>query len=133
PMVGLNRYEVEDLLEIVASRLEAMHGYAQSSRIVPATLMPPVGNTEGARLLVRSSGDTEHLLRIGYKTFRSQPIHVVMYGVTTDEDGSPTPNADVAQMETLLEEARVLADQQNETLSAADLATQTINLSYIES
>jgi ABC-type multidrug transport system fused ATPase/permease subunit len=132
PTTGMSDADVVDLLNLVVSRLQVEQGFRISTSDQDNAALPADESLRAARVLVKSSDQEITLLQIGYKTFRSQPPHIWVYGITIPADGQAKPADPVVTVGTLIDEAKKTRDQALAGKKAADLATEKIKLSYIE-
>jgi general secretion pathway protein D len=131
PQPGLNAVELDELMEVAVSHLRVSHGYRPATdheaAAQPAT---PVKLDRTVRL-VRDVDGQQRIVQIGYRTFRSQPPHLWVFGWSgTGENRQGNP--DVADAAELVKSGRAALDAQNAQLKAGDLETATLTLSYIE-
>ncbi len=132
PMPGLNRIEVEELIDVAITRLSTQHGYTEAGDALAANLTATPEGVHGIRTLARQAPGGLRMIRIGYKTFRSQPPHIYVHGLTLADGAQPKANADISAVEKHLAEGRKALDKQYATVAPRDLATSTLTLSYIE-
>ncbi len=129
-MPGLNEVEAQDAMDVIVAQTIARLQYRQTGEGEHIDAAPAA---VGANLvtLVRDATDGKRYIQIGYRTFRSQPIHMWLYGQTNTQQAT-LPNADLPTVEKLLEEANKSLDERRKTLTLSDLRTELITLSYIE-
>lgn len=130
PQPALNETETFELLEVVAIRAEAELGYRTGD---PGAIEPgrtsPTG-IRGLHVLVREDAAGARLLEMGFRAFRSQPVHLWLFGQAAVPGQPAGPNPDVAQLEKFLEEAVAAHGERMKTIRVVDLATERIKLSY---
>jgi|GEM_PF-10382 len=132
PMPGLNTIEAVDLLDVVVARLQAEYGYSTSTLDADSGAVPELKDFYSTRILARNDADGISLIQLAYKTFRSQPLHIWLYGSRLPVKGGIVPNADMAKIEKLLNDAKASLREQNKAMTVADLKSEVIKLSYIE-
>ncbi len=128
---GFNALEAEELLEVIVTRAKARMGYAPATRAVAESLPPEPGGLRAQTALARSSDEGLRLLQVGFKTYRSQPPHIWLFGAIL-KPGGQTANDDVDELAKLLADGRKTLAQQYENLRPTDLASRRVALSYIE-
>src|SRR5690606_14432529 len=77
PMPGLSAGEAEEILNAVAARAAAELGYRSASRASVSSLPALV---EGVRSVVVLTTDDHRVLELGYRPFRTLPLHLWLYG-----------------------------------------------------
>ncbi len=129
---GVNTIAVQDLIDVVVTKLQATHGYELAGEADAATLPAiPDGVLHARSLVRRRPGEATRVLQIGFRVFRSQPIHLWMYGQVDDEGGAQA-NPDTAALEKAATDAQQANTARNDTLTIGDLRAETITLSYAE-
>ncbi|WP_428389815.1 type II secretion system protein GspD [Mucisphaera sp.] len=120
----------EEILEVIRSQAIAGLGY----QVIPDPgAILPVGppGLEGTTYLRRRTSAGEHYIQFGYRVFDHQPLHLWVYGQTITPDG-PRANADLADIQKLINQSVTNVNSFYQQARAAELATGIIDLSYIE-
>lgn len=130
PVPGLNRTEIDELADVVLIRAQTQLGYVLASDVQTALLGVLPAGVVARPVLVRGSDEGVRLLRVGYKTFRSQPPHIYIDGRRFSP--AAAANDDLTDVEQLVADARSALEQHNQELDVKDLAFGTVALSYIE-
>jgi subfamily B ATP-binding cassette protein MsbA len=130
PMVDMNDLEAAELLDVVESRLSAQ-GYF--GRVTPElrNRMPSLEGYRQVRMMVKTDDKGIHLIQLGYKVFKSQPLHLWLAGATVTPDGKLSP-MDLTALKKTLEESRKSMGARQNALKISDLTINKIGLSYIE-
>ncbi len=131
PQPGSNDITLADLLDVAAGRIEAKLGYQpvrDESKV--AGIIPERDGLQGKHILKRSVGQATRYLQLGFQTFRSQPPHLWIYGVT-ETPGGKRVNKDVATVKQFLDKGRQAQKARKKQLSVQELAAERIKLSYI--
>lgn len=132
-MPGINDIEAIDLLDVVVARMQTEIGYGTSLLSTDALLVPDLPEFRSVRVLSRADASGVRVVQLAYRTFRSQPLHVWVYGAMLPrEGGGAQPNADVAGIEKFVVEAVASLGEQAKNVTVAQLKTGVIRLSYIE-
>ncbi len=131
PMTGLNTVETAELLDVTQVQLTSTLDYKSAPRAIADLPNPPQGMAE-LRVLARSSDAGLHVLRIGYRPFKSQPPHVWIGGRVLAEDGKVQPNPDLSRVVAMLANARKTLQQQYANTRVADLSSHKLHLSYVD-
>ncbi len=129
PMVGLNDLQVAELLDVIAAKLKAQ-GYSNRNQADHRKQMPQLEDYRNVQLLSKTQGAAVHLVQLGLKTFRSQPVHLWIAG--TIVQGNTQKPMDLEPLKASLAQARKSLQTHQETLKVGDLAIETLRLSYIE-
>jgi general secretion pathway protein D len=130
PMVDMNDLEAAELLDVVESRLTAQ-GYF--GRVTPELRkrMPSLEGYRQVRMMAKTDDKGVHLVQLGYKVFKSQPLHLWIAGATVSKDDKLVP-MDLAGLKKVLEESRKSMDARQNALKLSDLTINKITLSYVE-
>ncbi|MAX25618.1 MAG: hypothetical protein CMJ19_14055 [Phycisphaeraceae bacterium] len=130
PMVDMNDLEAAELLDVVESRLTAQ-GYF--GRVTPELRkrMPSLEGYRQVRMMARTDDKGVHLVQLGYKVFKSQPLHLWIAGATINKEDKLTP-MDLTGLKKTLEESRKSMDARQKALKISDLTIDKITLSYVE-
>ncbi len=128
---GLTDIEAAELVGVVAARVRTELGYERAPEALVGELRDPPPNLRAVHVLARSGERGLGLVRVGYRTYLSQPPHLLVDGVTLTEDGR-TPNARLTDVYTLVDSARDSLSRQQDNIDVGDLAIETLDLSYIE-
>ena len=127
---GLNELEVKELLEVVTTRVRAELGYRTADKQSAAELPAASKAIRGLVSLAKTENGATRLVQIGYRVYRSQPIHIWLFGIT--EGGAETSaNPDLPAVETRLTEARQSGDARAGAAAVSELASRKIKLSYV--
>lgn len=132
PMQGLGELEVNDLIEVAIARMISETAYGKAGEGMASHMPMPQPGIRGITTLARSGEDGLYLLQVGYRTFRSQPPHLWIYGRMFPAEGQTQLNPDVTLLDKHIEAARKAREEHSKSLKVQDLATETITLSYIE-
>ena len=128
---GLNRHELGELVDVVASRIQAELGYRIANDDDAAQLGDPSSGLDGVYTLSRSDGDGIRLIQIGCQSFVSQPGQVWLVGKRVAADGS-SANDDLPKVPPMIQAADAAQAEQAKQVGPNDLKTARIELSYIE-
>lgn len=132
PLPGLNAVEVRDLVDVVTSHAQAELGYVVDPVATAAETIEAPRGVRGLVTLSYTDNAGMHLVQLGYQQFRSQPIHLWVYGQISHEQGAATANADVDKFKALFAAAQKARDEAAESMTVEDLAIEPLVLSYIE-
>ena len=127
-MPGVSPVEAEELLDIVAARLRTELQYELGDADDP----PAPERYRSLRTLVRNVDGVRRIVKLGYRNFRSQPVHLWIAGRAALADGAPGANPDLAEVDKYLAQAGELRQGHLATLTAADLAMDRIKLSFVQ-
>ena len=130
PMVDMNDLEAAELLDVVESRLTAQ-GYFGRVTTELRKRMPSLEGYRQVRMMAKTDEKGVHLVQLGYKVFKSQPLHLWIAGATISPDQKMTP-MDLSAMKKILEESRKSMDARQSALKISDLSIDKIVLSYVE-
>ena len=130
-MTGLTEAEVGDLIGLVVLQLTTEHGFAPASADDAAKL-PVAEDLVGVRVLIKSDTTGVSLLRIGFRTFRSQPPQLILNALQVPVDAAAKPSDLIALVLGLVEQAKKTRAEDLAAMKASDLATKKIHLSYVE-
>jgi len=128
----LSRTEVIEILEHVIMQLQAELGYSRTAATVTDTLPNPPTRFVDAIAVARSAETGTYVIRFGYRHYATQPPQLWMMGVIAADDGSLTPNPDLAQVEPKVTAAIKTLNEMRAGLTIRDLETKLIQLSYVE-
>ena len=128
---GVSEVEIEDIFDVTITQMQATLGYSVATADEVSQLPDPLGAFDRIMTLTRKHGDNHRFVQIGYRVFRSQPIHVWVYGINK-RDGQTVANDDVADIENLLANARISMNAHAQNLKVGDLEAKVIKLSYVE-
>ena len=81
PQPGLNTIEMRDQLEVVLTRLQAQLGDRPATPSQAALLPQGANAFDYVVTLARAKDKELALMQIGFRSFRSQPIHVWLMGI----------------------------------------------------
>ncbi len=133
PMPGFSEVELEEALEIVTTRARAVLTYDRATPEQADQLPATPAGIRVVRTLVKPTEQGKSFIQIGYRQFRSQPIHVWLFGQVRREDGSTGPNPELNELHDYLDNAHVNRDARLERMLASQLASDPVKLSYIDS
>jgi len=129
---GMSEGDVTDLLDLVIARLQVEQGFTISRSKGDLKALPSTKGLRGEHVLTKSSEKQVTLLQLGYKSFRSQPPHIWVYGITIPTEGEAKPADPVATVVKLIEEGKKSREAAMASRKASDLATEKIILSHVE-
>ncbi|MGF1450335.1 MAG: type II secretion system protein GspD [Opitutales bacterium] len=132
PQEGLSAVELQEIIEIAATRLKSEDGYADAQG---AFKMPVAVTPEKVRSLIcltKPTNEGTYILQMGHASFISQPPHLWVYGKIMKPGADEANTADVQKILQIVEESRAQAATVRENMDFADLAIGHIKLSYIE-
>ncbi len=132
PQVGLNTTEIQELLEVITNRAAAELGYRVAAPATAATLPSVPDGVRIETVLERLDGETVHLIQLGFRRYRTQPLHLWLYGTSVTGDGAPAVNGDLPTIKGFIADARQARDDNAGNLVVGDLHQRKIDLSYIE-
>ncbi|MBL4701511.1 MAG: ATP-binding cassette domain-containing protein [Phycisphaeraceae bacterium] len=130
PMVGMNDLEAAELLDVVEARLTAQGYFGRVTKALRKR-MPSLEGYRQTRLLAKTDQKGVHLIQLGYKVFKSQPLHLWVAAATVAPEGKLTP-MDLTALKKVLAESRKSMAARQGAMKIADLAINKIRLSYIE-
>lgn len=130
PVVDMNDLEAAELLDVVESRLTAQGYFARVSPELRKR-MPSLEGYRQVRMMAMTDDKGIHLVQLGYKVFKSQPLHLWIAGATVTPDDKLSP-MDLTTLKKTLEESRKSMEARVQALKVSDLAIDKISLSYIE-
>ena len=133
PQPGISTIEAQELLEVIATRARAELGYHGAEPQFAALMPSSPDRVRGLRIMARVDAQGTYLLQLGYRAFRSQPVHIWLFGQMVNAKGVVDTNGDLAHLTKMLDEAQVGLDQAHQNLKPTDLAHQRITLSHIDS
>ena len=129
----MNETELGELVEALRMELETTKSYrlGDSGDLSPFPPMPD-GVAEAITLIQGDAGAVQWL-RIGIRTFRSQPARLWSQGVQrAGADAAWEPAADLAELPGLTEVILKATAQMKEKLAKSQLTYQLYQLSYID-
>ncbi|MCC6580740.1 MAG: ATP-binding cassette domain-containing protein, partial [Phycisphaeraceae bacterium] len=133
PMPDLSDIEAIDLLDVIVSRLQAEKGYSTSPLTSDRAAVPSLPEFRSERLLARATPEGILVIQLAYRTFRSQPLHVWLFGAMLPAGGGlPRANAEFPAVLALLADANKALETQAKTIRIDQLKTGLITLSYVE-
>ncbi len=132
PQEGLSAVELEEIIEIAATRMKSEDGYADAHGAFKMPVEVTPEKVRGLICLTRPTNEGTFILQIGHARFLSQPPHLWVYGKIMKPGGDEANTNDVEKVLEIVEQARQQADTARENLAFADLAIGHIKLSYIE-
>lgn len=130
PMVEMNDLEAAELLDVVESRLIAQGYFGRITHDLRKR-MPSLEGYRQARIMAMTDEKGVHLIQLGYKVFKSQPLHLWLAGATILPDKKLVP-MDLTGLKKILEEAQKSMAARQKALKISDLKIEKIVLSYIE-
>ncbi|WP_200761202.1 ABC transporter transmembrane domain-containing protein [Poriferisphaera corsica] len=131
PMSGVNKLELDELIDIATSNAKSQKGYVVASDWLSQTLPAAPSGLNDEIVLAREEKDGVHLLHVGYKTYRSQAPHVYIYAQTLGSipDIAKKERDDFVKS---IRDAKQKLDDNTKNLKVRDLASELITLSYID-
>ena len=132
PQPGLTATEVQELFEVIANRAAAELGYHAAGAATAARLPAVPDGVRIHEVLERRDGGTVHLIQLGFRPYKTQPLHLWLYGMTLTDDRTPATNGDLITIEGFVADARKARDDNIGTITVGDLDQRKIDLSYIE-
>lgn len=129
---GLNRLEIEELLEVVQIQVQTRLGYHVGRRAIRFILPDAPHGINSLTTLVQGDSRTTRIVQLGYKIYRTQAPHIYVRGACIDADQKVRLNEDAARMVTIVLQARKAFDDQQATFEPGQLATRRISLSYVD-
>ena len=130
PMVDMNDLEAAELLDVVEARLTAQGYFGRVTKALRKR-MPSLEGYRQTRLLAKTDQKGVHLVQLGYKVFKSQPLHLWAAGATVTAEGKLAP-MDLTALKKMLAESRKSMAARQGAMKISDLAINKITLSYIE-
>ena len=128
----LSRIELSELANDLALSLRTGYGYENAvPHIAAATPLLPEG-VVGDRLLARESEDGYRVLRFGYWQYKSRGPRFCIYGAIVRDDDDLAQNPDTPAAKSLLEQSLTTIEELHKSLTAVDLESKIIQLSYID-
>lgn len=128
----LSRIELSELARDLALSLQTDHGYKNAAPpIAAATPLLPEGAV-GDRLLAKESSDGQRVLRFGYWNYKSRAPRFCMYGAILTDRGVQAANPDISAAKALLEQSLAEIEELHSGLTADDLESKIIQLSYMD-
>lgn len=128
---GLARVEIDEMMQLIQTKMSLQHGYRKATAEQAARLREtPVTMTRLMNLVKEEDGSMK-LIQVGYHAFRSQPVHIWYTGKVFTGDEVKN-NADVLVVKALIAETKATLDAHNKSMKGQDLAVGKISLSYIE-
>ncbi len=128
---GMNRNEMRELVEVVASRIRAELGYQTANDEAYKQLDDAPEGLDALYTLSRENSGGLKLIQIGCKSFVSQPGQVWLVGHQVSKDG-PIENGDLQRVIPMIQAADAAQAQEALSVGPADLKSARIELSYIE-
>lgn len=128
----MSEVEIGELLDYVVLRLGADHGYSSSGVFLEDALPYPPEGISADRLVARGSGDQTFVIRLGHRTFLSQPPQFWVFGVIIAADETLTVNPDAASIGDLVAAALTSLSETRGAVTVNDLETRLVQLSYTD-
>lgn len=128
---GMNRNELKELVEVVASRIRAELGYQAADEASFSQLAESPEGLDAIYTLSREDRGGLRLIQIGCQSYVSQPGQIWLVGQQTGKDG-PTENNDLSHVAPMIQAADAAQAQEAQSVGPTDLKSARIELSYIE-
>ncbi|MBT8484357.1 MAG: hypothetical protein KJO43_02175, partial [Phycisphaerae bacterium] len=129
---ALSGTEISELVDRLALRLNASHGYADADWALADAVPAPPDGVKDTRLLGRLADGRTHVLRFGYRRFLSQPAQLWVFGGVIDDGHPISVNPDLANIAPAVTEMLAAIDELRGALTPRQLESKLIQLSYVD-
>lgn len=128
---SMSRTELNELIDALVLKYETEYGYGPANESLEDYLPPLPSGIARGDLLARSDVSGLHLVRMGYRTYLSRPAQLWVYGVTIDGQEANV-NVDLKAVDPTVSEVMAGVRTAKESLSAGDLESEIIQLSFVD-
>ncbi len=130
----LSDVELTDMLDRLVLEVQSVRGYVEATgdRTLAARLPSVPRGVQSVVTLVRPAAERIKVLRVGRRTFASQPPQLWILGVSIGRDGGLESNDDLSLLRPVVDGAIAAMQVIRDDLGVLDLEKTLVKLSYVD-
>ncbi|MFK7960909.1 MAG: type II secretion system protein GspD [Phycisphaerales bacterium] len=129
----LSDVELSDLIDRLVLEMQSVRGYVIAPKAFEDDLPPVPRGVRVSAALARTGAERTQVLRLGSRSFASQPPQLWLFGATIGASGDYESNEDLSLLVSNVEGLLTSMREQREDLTVFDLEKTLVKLSYVDS